>query len=243
MFLAAFRLPQPEGVWNRVYHACCHLFIWPFNLAMILLMIGFGVTSDGIMSCSVDTTVWSGWMADAFLFFPLAFELAIGLTFLTLVVLRVLWLLRTRTILKGASVRLMVFLAYGYLVTLCELTFHWENRIRNDAINDTYSRYAACLASTLPWLRDSQCHIDGDHLHFSELVVVLILEAFTPWVAFWVLLSKGSIWSHWLWAFRVYVLRHKEVPMPFEESLRRSAGRRVMRKAAASAEPSSDSGL
>jgi hypothetical protein len=230
LFLAAYQLPKPEGVANRVFHACCHLFIWPFNITMIFLIAGFGIVSDGLLTCAPDTTVWDGWMADAFFFIPFSLFMIFGFSLLTLVVLRILWVLRSKTLVKGASIRMIIYLGYGYLETTYFLTFHFENRIRNNAITDTYTRYLTCLANTLPWLRDSQCHIDGDHVHFSEIVVALILGALAPWVAFWMLMTKTSMWAHWIYAFRVYILRQKEVKNPFEEVKRRQTVSRVSQR-------------
>ena len=235
LFLASYQLPRPEGIWNRVYHACCHLIIWPFTITMIFLIAGFGITSDGIMTCAPDTTVWSGWMADVFFFIPFAIFMIFGFSLLTLVVLRILWVLRSKTLVKGASLRMVFYLAYGYMETTYFLTFHWENRIRQSGISSTYTRYVTCLVNTLPWLRDAQCHVDGDHFHFSELVVAEILGALAPWVAFYLLMTKYTMWAHWVWAFRVYILRQKDLKMPFEESLRRkNVSRRMTRTASGS---------
>jgi hypothetical protein len=238
LILRVFRKTQWLGSMRRL-HIVCHLVIWPASIIMTFIVSGFGLHSDGILSCTASFDVWDGFMQDALLQIPIAVLGLLGTMMLAVVLVRVAVLSLQHRLGSVASTRLFLWAVWGIFVTMFNVTYYFQLRAREHTLQANNRNWIQCSADH-PFDYEQVCHLHGDRVNFSVALLDLLLDSTMPIIGFAILLSKKRIWAQWVYYFRRYILRDTSADNPFKDTewYKQQEARKQLRKARPEPRPS-----
>lgn len=105
----------------RTVHIASHLLAWTPSIVIAVVTSAVDIIeSDDLGRCFISEDKWASEFLLAFVVLPEMAVLLAGLACYLMVLARVAWVLRTRALVKGASIRMLLFLVYGFCGYLFE---------------------------------------------------------------------------------------------------------------------------